>query len=86
MSINAKIDFKHQIANKIVVGNKKQHSYMICFEVISDILKKSIGIAEVEPISCLISQIMPIISMENSPQAISKSNLQISQLDILQQR
>lgn len=31
VSINAKIDFKHQIANKILMGNKKHHSYMICF-------------------------------------------------------
>ena len=31
VSINAKIDFKHQIANKIMVGNKNHHSYMVCF-------------------------------------------------------
>lgn len=32
---------------------------MVCFDIVSEIVKKSIGVFAVEPMSCIISQILP---------------------------
>jgi hypothetical protein len=69
--INAKIDFKHQITNKNIQCNKSSENYIVCFEVVSELLKKAIGIFAVEPISCIISQILPF-SEPPSPSKMMK--------------
>ena len=84
MKLNAKIDFKYQITNKNIQCNKKSQNYILCFEVVSELLKKAIGVYAVEPISCIISQIMPF-NLSPSPSKLMKE-MQKSRLSEVEQR